>query len=240
MTTNTTWRMPGAVLLTGWLLLGGNVLHWQAAAAGNLPSPESTAGAVKTTTPQQQADNLYRAAAALLLQGRKQAAIDSLRQALNLLPAHPDSRQALAILLFEEGEVETAIVLLEQGLLLAPDQTGLRLTLARLLLTRNQPGQAYRTLNEGPGFDMTKSEPHALMAAALQRLDRHEQAVEHYLIVLRQDPVEPRALIALGISLEALHRRQQARQAYSRADDLAELSPEQAAFVRERLREIGR
>lgn len=237
------WPSGMSRRLVAALLAASGSLAAQAIEPGTGQPSQSTIGpagqlsGLRLTSTQQRADNLYRQAVVLLRSGRQGEAIATLEQALKLLPTHHESRRAMAQLLAADGDIPAAADLLEQGLSLAPGQNGLRLALARLQLAQGQAALAYRTLTEGlaSGTEDEEAESNALLAAALQRLGRHQEAVRHYLLSLRSDPAEPRWLIGFAISLQALGRNQDAAQAYSRALETGLLTPEQQAFIRQQL-----
>jgi len=205
------------------------------------PRTGKAASGLRSVSPRQRADNLYRQAASLLQQGHASQGLKALRQALALLPHHHESRQALALLQAGDGDLAGAVGLLRQGLALVPGQRELRLTLARLQLAQHQAGPAYQTLSAEPPIGNTDDpELHDLLAVTLQQLGRHQEAVRHYLDCLRSDPGEPRWLIGLAISLQALGQPAQAAQAYGRALELGALTPAQEAFVRQQLQDPGR
>jgi len=237
-----------ALTLAGWHTSSGHAASpapqqriTSAQAAPAALRAGKTASGLKSVSPRQHADNLYRQAASLLQQGHASRGLRALRQALALLPHHHESRQALALLQASDGDLAGAVELLRQGLALVPGQRELSLTLARLQLIQHQAGPAYQTLSAEPPFSNPDDlELHDLLAVTLQRLGRHQEAVQHYLDCLRSDPDEPRWLIGRAISLQALGQPAQAALAYSRALELGALTPEQEAFVRGQLQDPAR
>lgn len=247
-TTRRPWSPTGILhLLAAALAASG----WQAAQAVEPETGQArieSAGKIQQPTPdlrltsvRQRADNLYRRAVVLLRSGQQRQALAALEQALKLLPTHHESRRAIALLLAADGDMPSATELLEQGLSLAPEQSDLRRMLARLQLAQGQPALAYRTLiDDSPSsVEDDDAETNALLAASLQRLGRHQEAVRHYLSSLRSNPTEPRWLIGTGISLQAQGLLADAAAAFERALDTGELMPEQAQFARRSLQQIG-
>jgi MSHA biogenesis protein MshN len=72
----------------------------------------------------------------------------------------------------------------------------------------------------------------------LQRQSRHKDAVEYYQAALRLAPGSGVWLMGLGISLQALDRNADARDAFRRARASNSLSPELQAFVDQRLKQL--
>jgi MSHA biogenesis protein MshN len=82
------------------------------------------------------------------------------------------------------------------------------------------------------------AEYHAFYAALLQRKNRHAEAVEHYQIALKAAPKTAAWLMGYGISLQALARVDEAKEAYQRALDTKNLSPELQAFVQQKIHNL--
>jgi MSHA biogenesis protein MshN len=76
------------------------------------------------------------------------------------------------------------------------------------------------------------------MAALLQRLGRHEEAVGHYQVALKLAPNNGLWLMGMGISLQALQRNEEARDAYQRALATNSLNAQLQGFVQQKLKEF--
>jgi MSHA biogenesis protein MshN len=74
----------------------------------------------------------------------------------------------------------------------------------------------------------------------LLRVQRYDEAVEHYLVALRADPANPNWLVGVGVAFEGVGRHADAAEAYRRADGATNLPPEMADFLSERLARLGR
>lgn len=192
---------------------------------------------IKQISPQQRAENAYRTAYASLQQGRMGEAEDSLRQALQFDPRHAAARQALAALLVEAKQLGRAEQLLQQGLELQPGHSGYAMTLARLQVERGDVPAALATLQRNPPSG-ENAEYHGFMAALLQRVERHKEAIEQYQAALRSNPGAGPWLLGLGISLQADNQPAKAADAFRRAKSSASLSPELQAFAEQRLRQV--
>jgi len=221
----------------------------EAAAFGATGKPrheKPTAGAVrggpaealKVMSAQQRSDNFYRQSVAMLQQGRVVEAKEILRQALGENPVNHAARQLLVGLLVEESQQSEAMKLLRDGLRLAPEQTAFSMALARLQIEASDRQGGLATLQEGLQYAGDDAEYHAFMAALLQREDRHEEAVEHYVAALKSNPAMPSWLVGIGISLQAQGKLADASEAFNRAKRSGGLTPDLAQFVDQRIGQI--
>ncbi|WP_144006949.1 lipopolysaccharide assembly protein LapB, partial [Pelomonas sp. KK5] len=196
--------------------------------------------AVKQTSPQQDSDNLYRAAVAQYQQGRGEEARRGLLRALELNPANARARQALVDLQIESARFDDAMRLLREGLRQQPQDSGFAMSLARLQLeTGDSPG-AIATLEKGLPDAGDDAAYNALYAMLLQRQQRHEEAIRHYLVALRTDPAKPTWLVGIGASLQATGNKADAIAAYTRARDGGMLPPGLTDYVEGQLQLLGR
>ncbi len=195
-------------------------------------------GLLKSVTPQQKSDNLYKQAVALLQQGRVAEARSTLWQALDENAANHNARQLLVGLLVESKRSNDALALLQEGVKIAPEQTGFVMALARLQVEAGNRQLGMQTLEQGLKYAADDAEYHAFYAALLQREERHADAVDHYLIALRQDPANVSWLIGVGISLQAQGKYADAREAFGRARQIDTLTPDLQGFVDQRLAQL--
>ena len=196
-------------------------------------APVKSSGRVDTAA--QRAENAYRRALASLEDGRVTEAIASLQAALKAEPRHEASRQTLVSLLIEAGRPDEAMRQLGAALALDPRQPAMAMLMARLQLERGSPGvdTLLRTLPYAAG----NGEYHAFLAGALQREQRHREAVEHYQAALRTGPNNGVWWMGLGISLQAEKHHVDATGAFQKALASGTLSPELQAFVERKLRQ---
>ncbi len=194
------------------------------------------AGRVETTA--QRAENAYRRGLASLEDGRVTEAIGHLQNALRAEPRHEAARQTLVSLLIEAKRPEEAIRQLGAALALDPRQPAMAMLLARLQLERGSPGidTLLRTLPYAAG----NGEYHAFLAGALQREQRHREAVEHYTAALRTAPQNGVWWMGLGISLQAEKRNAEAADAYQKAQASGTLAAELQGFVDRKLKQLAR
>jgi MSHA biogenesis protein MshN len=211
----------------------------KAAPVKAVPKPVAAAktpgGKVETSA--QRAENGYRRALASLEDGRVTEAIEHLQGALRADPRHEAARQTLVSLLIEAKRPEEAIRQLGAALALDARQPAMAMLLARLQLERGSPGidTLMRTLPYAAG----NGEYHAFLAGALQREQRHREAVEQYQQALRTAPQNGVWWMGLGISLQAEKRTAEAVAAYQKARDSGSLSPELQAFVERKLKQFA-
>lgn len=196
-------------------------------------------GAFKVVSPQQQAENLYRSAMLYLQQSQVAQAKEALRQALGIDPTNLAARELLAGLLLDERRFEEAVRVAGN----APGMAGsskLTMILARAQLAGGKQDEAFDTLDKGLDAVGDDADYHAFFAALLQRRERHEEAVRHYLVALRDDPGQPNWLIGIGISLQATGKPKDAAEAYQRALATDLLAPPVAQYARQQLSLLGK
>ncbi len=200
-----------------------------AAAAGGLP--------LKQVSPAQRADAEFRRGIALMQQGRIPEAIASYEMALQLDPGLQVARQALVALLLEGKRGADAERVLQEGLKARPEQTGFAMLLARLQVERGALEPASATLGKSLPYADDQADYQAFVAALLQRQERHKEALNHYQIALQLVPGNGVWLMGYGISLQALQRNADAKEAFRRALDSQTLPSELQKFVQQKLRQ---
>ena len=185
----------------------------------------------------QRSEALYRQASAALEEGRVPAAIDLLEQTLRLNPRHDAARQSLAALLIEAGRNDEAMRQLEQGLAIDAAQPSLAMLLARMQIERGSSGvpTLLRTLPSVGG----NADYHAFLAGALQREQRHKEAVVQYAAALRSAPGNGVWLMGLGISLQGDKRNAEALDAFQRAKASGTLTAPLLAFVERKIGQLS-
>jgi len=193
----------------------------------------------KVVSPKQRSDNFYRQALSSIQQSRTAEAQQALRQAIAANPANDDARLLLAEMLINSESNAEAATLLRHGLELEPTQRagsgGLSMALARLQLAQGAKSEALATLEHGLPSARGDADYHAFLAALLQGQGRHAEAAQQYITALRSNPAMPSWLIGVGISLQAENKMSDAAEAFQRAIDTGELSPELTQFAEERL-----
>jgi len=208
-------------------------IHRQAA-------PSTIHKQITVLTPQQQAENAYRDGLGLLQQGKTDQAIEDLERALQFDSRHLGAREALIGAYLDRKRTDDAARLAQDGLALDRANEGLAMILARLQVEKGQLQAALDTLRRSLPYAAGKPEYQAFLAALLQRDQRPKEAVDHYLLALRDAPQNGVWWMGLGIALQADQRPAEAREAFQRAKKTGALSPDLLAFVDNRLIELAR
>ncbi|MDP1765398.1 MAG: tetratricopeptide repeat protein [Methylotenera sp.] len=185
----------------------------------------------KHISQEQKSGNFYRQALANLQQGRVAEAQENLSQALEANPANQDARQTLAGLLLDNKRNDEARTTLAAGLAIAPEQSNFRIALARLQIEAGDRSGALNTLEQGAAYGKNNADYQSFLATMLQRVDRHEEAINHYNTALSLNSSAASSLVGLGISLQAVGKLQSAHDTFTRAQSNATLSPELSQFV---------
>jgi len=204
----------------------------------NTAATTSRAATAKTYSPMQVSANLVAEAGRFDRQGHLEDAKASLGRALVANPVDIQARRMLVRPQLDTGRVEEAVALLVEGQRLHPEQPDFTLTLARLKAETGDNAGAIQLLEEGRAAARDEPQYHALLAALLVRAQRHDEAVQHYLVALRNDPANARWLLGVGVALEATGNNADAAEAYRRAEGTSRLSSEMATFVSERLAQL--
>ena len=205
-----------------------------AAAAVQAPSSAPVA-AVNATT---RVDSPYRRAMHYLAEGRNADAAAALEEALRLDPRDSAARETLVGLLMEARRPDQAMAQLQAGLAADPRQTAMAMLLARLQIDHG--GDGIDTLQRSLPFvggDEAGAAYHAFLAGALQRRQRHREAVLQYQAALSLAPDNGVWWMGLGLSLRADGRTADAADAFKRARAVGGLTAELDAFVERQLRQ---
>lgn len=189
-------------------------------------------------TTQQQAENKFRNAYVLMQQGQASAAIRGFKAALQLDAGHLVARQTLVRLLLDDKRNAEAERVLQEGLKHDPKQSSLAMLLARMQVARDELPKALDTLQKTLPYAQQQADYQAFVAALMQRLNRHKEAIVYYQNALQLNPQSGVWLMGLGISLRAEQRNADARDAFNRAMASHNLSAELQAFVTQQLKEL--
>lgn len=171
--------------------------------------------------------------------GRIEEAEGLYGEIVRLAPGDPQALVDWSELLAESGRTDEAITLVERARERAPREAFLLLTQARLLGRKGDLARAIEILDTS-GLAVTESpDVHALAAAYHQRAGDHATAIERYERLLRRFPEESRGWLGLGISLEAVGRRDEARDVYRIALQVGELPTGSRRWLTTRLSALG-
>lgn len=204
-----------------------------------IPSKAKTQSAgvpMKQVSSAQLADAEFAKAAVFMQQGRIAEAMAGYEATLHHNANHDAARQAWVALLLESKRGADAERVLQDGLSRRPEHTGFAMLLARLQVQHGALEQATATLAKSLPYADTQADFQAFFAALLQRQNRHKEAINHYQIALQLTPGNGVWLMGFGISLQAVQRSVDAKDAYQRALQSNSLSPNLQAFVQQKLR----
>ena len=203
------------------------------------PAPAAIDKQMREVAPSERAEIVFRRGVTQLQEGRANAAELDFREALKLDPTHNSARQALLGLLLDSGRNADAEQLLRKTLEANPRQPRHAMVLARLEVERGEVTGAINTMVGVLPYVQTDPDFHAFLAALLQREGRHREAADYYRTALRGTPGNGVWAMGLGISLRASNQSAEARDAFQRAIDSKQLSPELQEFVERQLRELS-
>ncbi|WP_283745515.1 tetratricopeptide repeat protein [Sideroxydans sp. CL21] len=206
--------------------------------SGGIPAENSQDLQLKTVSPQQRAEGEYRKANLALQEGRTNDALADYENALLIDSSHKDARKAWVALLISLKRNEDAERVLQKGLKRDPHDASFAMLMARLQVERGAMPLALETLQKTLPYAEDQADYQAFLAALLQRQNLQEEAVAHYQVALKLAPNNGIWLMGLGISLQALKRNDDARNAYQRALASNSLSAQLQAFVQNKLKEL--
>lgn len=201
-----------------------------AVTADNLP--------VKKVSVAQQADAVFQQAIAEMNQGHLAEALAGYEKVLSMDPGHDAARQTLVALLLENKRGADAERVLQAGLQHNPQQLSFAMLLARMQVARGAVPDGLQTLEAGLSYAKKQADYQAFYAALLQRQGRHEEAVAHYQNALQQHPNHGVWLMGIGISLQALQRPADAKEAFQRALNSQTLPPNLQSFVQQQIKAL--
>lgn len=193
---------------------------------------------VKPLSLAQQADNEFRKANGLMQQGRIDEAMTGYEAALQLDAGHEAARQALVVLLLQSNRNADAEQVLQDGLKLNIKHSGFAMQLARIQIDRDAAWSALLTLQKTLPYAERKADYQAFVAALLQRLNRHKEAVIHYQAAVQLSPNSGVWWMGLGISLQALQRNDEAHAAFKRALDSHTLNADLQGYILQQMRSL--
>jgi MSHA biogenesis protein MshN len=214
----------------------------RAAKAKAAPAPRPAAKSSvdkrdRTRSASDTAETHFHRAALLLNHGRVSEAEDQLIAALHADPLHAAARQAYVALLLEQQRVGAARRVLQEAVAINPGQATFALALARIHTEQGDYLAALDVMDRA-GPMARSADFQALRGAALQRLNRHGEAVEAYQNAIRGGSQLATTWVSYGISLEAIGRRSEARQAYRRALAAGPILPEAREYAESRARAL--
>ena len=194
---------------------------------------------MREVMPTERAEIAFRRGVTQIQEGRANAAELEFRDALKQDPSHAGARQALLGLLLDSKRNNEAEQLLHKALEINPRQPRYAMVLARLEVERGEVTGAINTMVGALPYVRSDPDFYAFLAALLQREGRHREAADYYRTALRGVPGNGVWMMGLGISLRASNQAAEAHDAFQRAIDSQQLSPELQEFVERQLRELS-
>lgn len=202
--------------------------------ARSLENPEL----LKKTSPQQRAEGEFLKANHALQEGRTNDALNGYEAALLIDPNYKPARRAWVAALVSLKRNDEAEQVLKRGLKRDSHDAAFAMMQARLQVERDALPVALETLQKTLPYAEDQADYRAFVAAVLQRLDRHDEAVAHYRAALKIAPNNGVWWMGLGISLQALQRTEEARDAYQRALATNSLNPQLQGYVQQKLKDL--
>ncbi|MBI3775362.1 MAG: tetratricopeptide repeat protein [Gammaproteobacteria bacterium] len=189
----------------------------------------------RNITGTEQAQTAYRDGQRRYAEQNYPEAEQQFRLALDFDAQHRPARAQLAALLLASGRSAEAQSILEQGATLVPEHAEFALMLARIQVERGQETEALAMLEHASARTNANVDISAFIAALHQRAGRHAEAAQRYQQALSVRPHEGRWWVGLAISLEAQQDWPAARDAYLRAINNTQLTPELIRYAEQRL-----
>ncbi len=145
------------------------------------------------------------------------------------------SRETYAKLLMNDGELLAAYNLIESGMQLAPNHPGYKKVKARILIADGQITEAVNLLSRRAPDISQDIEYHEILATALLASRDFEGAALSYTSLVQQDQSQGKWWYGFAASHDSMGNHEAAIQAYSRALQQGNLSPNLRRRSQERL-----
>jgi MSHA biogenesis protein MshN len=193
---------------------------------------------LKKISPQQRAENEFQKANLAMQEGRANDALAGYEAALLIDSSHKAARRAWVGVLLSLKRNDDAERVLQRGIKRDPKDTSFAMLQARLQVERGAVPLALETLQKALPYAEGQADYQAFVAALFQRQSLHDEAIAHYQIALKLVPNKGIWLMGLGISLQVLQRKEEARDAFQRALNTNTLNAQLQAFVQQKLKEL--
>jgi Flp pilus assembly protein TadD len=180
----------------------------------------------------------YQQAIQYANQGSTKKAIVILTNLVEKFPDYPLARESLVKLLLTEGKNIQAKNIIQIGLQKHPFYPPYAELKARILVSEGQVTDAIQLLQQSAPSINKNPEYHAFIAALYQRQGQSLLAAKLYEQLLPLEPENSVWWMGLGIAYEDLGKRNEAIQAYLRADNTDKLNPELKAYVESRMHSL--
>jgi MSHA biogenesis protein MshN len=193
---------------------------------------------LKQISPRQQAESEFSKANLAAQEKRIGEALAGYETALHSDTTFKPARLSWIGLLLNLKRNEEAERVLQEGLKLNPHDTSFPMLLARLQVERGEELLALDTLQKNLPDAKDQADYQAFMAALMQRQNRHQEAISFFQAALQLVPNNGVWLMGMGISLQAMQRNEEAKEAYARALASNSLNAQLQAFVQKKLKEL--
>lgn len=187
-------------------------------------------------SPRQLAEVTYQKGYQLLNQNKVYSAEAKLQLVLEHDPKHIKAREMLTALYLKMGRKVEAEEVLSKGLLYVPGYSNFAKLQARLFIDNNKVERAVRILQQHKPAISEDPDYYALLAASYQRQKQHAAAANIYVKLLKLKPREGIWWVGMAISLEALGKTKQAREAYEKAAQTGTLNSRVSNYSSQRLK----
>lgn len=155
-------------------------------------------------------DDPLQRAIAYHRQGQLTHASAAYREVLSRDPDQADALQLLGVVSYQLGDVEHAIEGIECSLALNPRQPGAYQNLGRIYAETAQTDKAIASFHKLLELNEENATAHCSLGHLLSKSDRHLEALEHYERALALAPDTHEFRVHRGLTLEHLHRLEQA------------------------------
>ena len=134
----------------------------------------------------------------LLAHGRGPEAEQEIRRAIEIDPVRGEWHAALSMVLDSMGRLEEALASMRQAALLLPEDDRTTASCAELSLRLDRPADAAEHARRAIESTNAEERVHAILIAALHRLERHEDAEIAYYEAQQRFEEMPCCLVAMG------------------------------------------
>ena len=186
-------------------------------------------------TPEERDTTAVQAALGFIAENNTTAAYSRLEQELLQNRYAHQSRETYAKLLMRQGDAYSALELINSGLELAPNHAGYKKVKARILMAAGEIEAATDLLMRRAPPIGEDIEYHDILATAQLANRDYEGALISYTSLVQQDRSQGKWWYGFAASQDSLGNGSAARQAYSQAIQLSNLSPSLRARSQERL-----
>lgn len=186
-------------------------------------------------TPEERDTTAVQAALGFIAENNPTAAYSRLEQELLQNRYAHQSREIYAKLLMRQGDAYSALELIDGGLEIAPNHAGYKKVKARILMAAGEIEAATDLLMRRAPPIGEDIEYHDILATAQLANRDYEGALISYTSLVQQDRSQGKWWYGFAASQDSLGNGSAARQAYSQAIQLSNLSPSLRARSQERL-----